>query len=77
LIVNELEHDLRATGEDIVADSTRLAAIEAAKADLDAHDPRLVELSAEGEAIAARLVPKTAAESDLVGRLADGEHAPD
>ena len=75
--MSELEHDLRATGEDIAADSARLAAIEAAKARLDAQDPRLVELSAEGEAIAGRLVPKTAAESELVDRLADGEDRPD
>ena len=44
---------------------TRLAAIEEEKAGLEADDPRLVELSAEGEAIARRLVPKTAAESEL------------
>ena len=63
--VSELENDLRATGEDIAADAARLAAIEDEKASLEADDPRLLELSAEGEAIARRLVPKTAAESEL------------
>ena len=63
--VSELENDLRATGEDIAADAARLAAIEDEKARLETDDPRLVELSAEGEAIARRLVPKTAAESEL------------
>jgi hypothetical protein len=63
--VSELENDLRATAEDIAADATRLAAIEDKKAGLEADDPRLTELSAEGEAIARRLVPKTAAESEL------------
>ena len=63
--MSELENDLRATAEDIAADATRLAAIEDEKAGLEPDDPRLVELSAEGEAIARRLVPKTAAESEL------------
>jgi hypothetical protein len=63
--VSELENDLRATAEDIAADAARLSAIEDEKARLGADDPRLAELSAEGEAIARRLVPKTAAESEL------------
>jgi hypothetical protein len=71
MIVSELEHDLRATGEDIAADSARLTAIEEAKARLDARDPHLAQLSAEGEAIASRLVPKTAAERELVDQLAE------
>jgi hypothetical protein len=71
--LNELEHDLRATGEDIAADSARLAAIEDTKAALDAQDPRLVQLSAEGETLASRLVRKTAVESELAERLANGE----
>jgi hypothetical protein len=63
--VSELENDLRATAEDIAADAARLAEIEDEKGRLEMDDPRLVELSAEGETIARRLVPKTAAESDL------------
>ena len=63
--MSELENDLRATAEDIAADATRLAAIELEKARLETDDPRLVELSAEGEEIVRRLVPKTAAEREL------------
>lgn len=63
--VSDLENDLRATAEDIAADAARLAAIEEEKARLGSDDPRLLELSAEGEAIARRLVPKTAAETEL------------
>jgi hypothetical protein len=63
--VSELENDLRATAEDIAADAARLTAIEDEKARLGTDDPRLLELSAESEAIARRLVPKTAAEREL------------
>ena len=63
--MSDLENDLRATAEDIAADAARLTAIEEEKARLGSDDPRLLELSAEGEAIARRLVPKTAAESEL------------
>jgi hypothetical protein len=63
--VSELENDLRATAEDIAADAARLTAIEDEKARLGTDDPRLVELSTEGEAIARRLVHKTVAESEL------------
>jgi len=65
--VSDLENDLRATAEDIAADAARLAAIEKEKEGLETDDPRLLELSAEGEKIARRLVPKTAAESELAG----------
>ena len=54
----DLEQDLRATEEDIVADSSRLAALEREKADLDPDDPRLTELSAEGEQLARRSSPR-------------------
>ena len=65
--MSDLDNDLRATAEDIAADAARLAAIEEEKARLGTDDPRLLELSAEGEEIARRLVPKTAAESELAG----------
>ncbi len=63
--MSELENDLRATAEDIAADAARLTEIEVEKTRLGSDDPRLLELSAEGEAIARRLVPKTAAETEL------------
>lgn len=67
--MSDTESDLRATAEDIAADSTRLASIEVEKARLDARDPRMAELSAESEQIARRMVPKTAAERELADHL--------
>ena len=67
--MSDVDNDLRATAEDIAADAARLTAIEEEKARLGSDDPRLLELSAEGEAIARRLVPKTAAESELAGEV--------
>jgi len=60
------EEDLRATAEDIAADASRLADIENKKVTLAPDDPRLKTLSEEGEKLARGLVPKTAAESELV-----------
>ena len=62
----ELESDLRSTAESIVLDADRLRSIEEEKATLPIDDPRLADLSREAERIARRLVPKTAAESQLV-----------
>ena len=72
--MSDLDSDLRATAEDIAADAARLTAIENEKARLGTDDPRLVELSAEGEAIARRLLPKTVAERELAteAMLTDG-----
>jgi hypothetical protein len=61
----ELEDDLHATAESIAADAKRLSAIEEKKAVLEADDPRMIELSAEGERLARGLVPKTSAETQL------------
>jgi hypothetical protein len=75
--VSEMKNDLRATAEDIAADSARLTRIELEKTRLDAQDPRMVDLSAEGEQIARRLVPKAAAERDLADRLQQSGDADD
>ena len=61
----ELEDDLRATADDIAADAARLAEIESEKRELDADDPRMLELSVESQRLAETLVPKTDAELDL------------
>ena len=61
----DLDDDLRATADDIAADAARLAAIESEKVGLDADDPRMVELSAESQRLATKIVPKTEAELDL------------
>ena len=71
--MSELEHDLRATTEDIAANSARITEIETRRAGCAADDPKLPELSAETERLARRIVPKAAAESDLVDLLAGHE----
>jgi hypothetical protein len=63
--MSDVKGDLRATSEDIAADAARLQTIEEEKATLDPADPRVVELSAESERLAQRLLPKTAAEREL------------
>jgi hypothetical protein len=40
--------------------------VEREKATLEAEDPRMADLSAEAERLARRIVPLTAAETDLV-----------
>jgi len=62
----EDDDDLKATGETITAEAERLTDVEQEKATLEADDPRMTELSAEAERLAQRLVPLTAAETDLV-----------
>ena len=65
--------DLRATSEDVVADTERLRRIEERKQSLPSDDPELIELSAEAERIARGLVPKTVAQKELATELvADG-----
>lgn len=75
--MSEMTNDLRATAEDIAADAARLTSIEVEKAGLEPDDPRMVELSAEGERIARRLVPKTAAERDLTDRIQESDGTDD
>jgi hypothetical protein len=71
VLVPDLEGELRATAEDIEADAARLKEIEAEKRDLDPTDPRLAALSADAEALAKQLVPKTLAERELTDALAE------
>ena len=75
--MSELEHDRRATAEDIAADAARLTGIEEENAGMEPDDPRLGELSAESERLARRIVPKTAAERELAERAAEPGAAPD
>lgn len=70
--MSDLEDDLRATADSIAGDAERLAAIEVEKEGLAVDDPRMVELSAESERLAARLLPKTSAELDLAARAQSG-----
>ena len=71
--MSDLEQDLRATAEDIAADSSRLAALEREKARLEPDDPQLTELSAESERLARQILPKTVAERDITDELARAE----
>jgi hypothetical protein len=75
--MSELENDLRATAEDIAADAARLTKIEDEKAGLDARDPRMTELSREGEEVARRIVPKAIAERELADLAASPDGAID
>jgi len=70
--MSDLEDDLRATADSIAGDAERLAAIEVEKQRLEVDDPRMVELSAESERLAARLKPKTSAELDLATQAQSG-----
>jgi hypothetical protein len=72
-----MTNDLRATAEDIAADAARLTKIELEKTRLEPHDPRMIDLSVEGERIARRLVPKTVAERDLADRIQGSAPADD
>jgi hypothetical protein len=69
--MSELDDDLRATAEDIAADAAKLNRIETEKSGLEADDPRMVELSAESEQLARRIVPKAAAERKLADLAAE------
>ena len=70
--MSDIEGDIRATAEDLGADAQRVQEIEEAKGHLEVDDPRMVELSAESERIARRMVPKTVAERELVDEGATG-----
>ena len=71
MALSDLESDLKATAEDIAADASQLKALEEEKAALDPEDPRVQELSAKGERLARRLVPKTVAEREITDSIED------
>ena len=63
---DELSSDIQATAEDIAADSEVLQAIETEKANLDATDPRMIELAKHAQELARDIAAKTVAEAELV-----------
>jgi hypothetical protein len=63
---DDLQGDIRATAEDIAADSEELHGIETEKATLDTTDPRLLELSRQAKTLAREIASKTVAEHELV-----------
>ena len=70
--LTDLDGELRATADDIAADAARLQEIEEEKTQLDSADPRVDELSAEGEQLAKSLVPKATAEREIAEEAGRG-----
>jgi hypothetical protein len=68
--MSDIENDLRSLSDDVKADAGRLVAIEAEKVDLPAESGRTIALSREAEKVSRDLATKTAAERELVARLA-------
>lgn len=64
--MGDREDQLRATTEDIIADSDELRTLEETKAALDPDDPRQDALAARAQEIARELIPKTAAQREIV-----------
>jgi hypothetical protein len=69
---DDLESDIQATAEDIVADADALQAIEAEKAEIDPTDPRALDLASKAERLARDIASKTVAERELVVEAAEG-----
>ena len=63
------EQDLKATGDSIRTDLSRLAAIEDEKSTLDAEDPAVDRLSEEAVQLADRISRETRAERQLSEEL--------
>ena len=73
-----LEEDLKTTSAQVSASARQLDALETVKRELDAGDPRRIELSDEIERLAASLRRQAAIEGDLARELheaATGETA--
>lgn len=64
--MSDRDDELRATTDDIKADAEELHAIEQAKASMEPDDPRQDALAERAQDIAAGLVPKTAAQREIV-----------
>ena len=64
--LSELESDIKATGDDLVADAVRVVEIEKAKVDLPPDDPGRPALAKEAEDKAASMAQKTRMETELV-----------
>jgi len=64
-----LEEDLKTTSAQVSASARQLDALEVAKRELDAGDPRRIELSDEIERLAASLRRQAAIEGDLAREL--------
>ncbi|HUG48484.1 MAG TPA: hypothetical protein VMP67_08740 [Candidatus Limnocylindria bacterium] len=65
--MTDRDDDLRATGEDLIADAEELQRIEQRKLELSADDPEAARLADESEQLVRSMTSKTA----LQRRLAD------
>lgn len=70
--LNAVESDIRATGDEIVADAEHLQAVEQEKVSLDPKDPRRMELTLEGERLTSRMKLRAKVETALVTEAAQG-----
>jgi hypothetical protein len=68
--VNEAEEDLKAVAESIAGDAERLQAVEEAKVDTDAEDPRMASLVDESERLIEGIRRKGAAQTVLAEQAA-------
>ena len=64
--MSDLEDQLRATTDDIKSDADELRSLEQAKASLEADDPRQDALAARVVDLVQELVPKAAAQREIV-----------
>ena len=64
--MNDREQALRATADDLIADAEQLKAIEATKAAMEPDDPRQDALAEHAQSIVREMVPKAAAQREIV-----------
>ena len=73
--MDDREQALRATTDDLIADAEQLQAIEATKASMEPDDPRQDALAEHAQSIVREMVPKAAAQREIVRDGADTEEA--
>jgi hypothetical protein len=64
--MSERDDALRATTDDLIADAEELEALERRKASLEPDDPRQDALAVKAEALVRTMVPKAAAQREIV-----------
>lgn len=69
--LNQLEDDIRATSEDVVADAERLLAIEKRKVSMDPGDPNRVRLAKQADDLGDNIAAKVQVQLRLVTEAGD------
>jgi pimeloyl-CoA synthetase len=69
--MTDLDDDLKATAQSIIADTDRITDIEQEKLKLDPGDERVVALADEAEEVANRLLQEAGVERELAQQAAD------